>query len=455
MHNTWLSNVNLGIKILRQKLRIRLFGHPSRKRIKEYKTKLNSRFNNLEQFVFLNDIPSHNEGEFVEIATYKDDNLYAPCLRQLLWDHFKIHSEIIKYGTQHRIVISKGNIRREIEIKQIRDYIISNLYHQFNLYRGSIPTVVCKFIREVEKIVTDFGIFESQKGMHIYWTIDAEAQLAYVDNRKRMSTNIFSPKNKSALLLSETLRNISKSLNIPHTYFIPMELLDYNGKDPLGNPFCNIEENRKAVRELPRHASVAFHGYHHDEYRKLWSKGDLTEEYVENEIRKGKALADEVGIKMLPINRYPSLSREPFSLNVLEKNGFEIDTSDFIDDSTLGDFSVYCRYRLLKLEDGMIKPSKVWEIPVIYADPYVIDFNPEKIENLVSCLKKGGNYHHSEAALMFHDKIIGFPKNGETIFSLEDGRINKTADKKLIEYLQSKLIAENLPATNPFAEKLE
>jgi len=450
-----LSNVNLGIKILRQKLRIRLFGHPSRKRIKEYKMKLNSRFNNLEQFVFLNDIPSHNEEELVEIATYKDDNLYAPCLKQLLWDHFRIHSEIIKYETKHRIVISKGNIRREIEIKQIKDYIISNLYHQFNLYRGSIPTIVCKFIREVEKIVTDFGIFEPQKGMKVYWTIDAEAQLAYVDNRRRMSTNIFSLKNKSALLLSETLRNISETLNIPHTYFIPTELLDYNGKDALGNPLCDVEENRGAVRELPNHASVAFHGYHHDEYRRLWFSEDLTEEYVENEIRKGKALVDEVGIKMLPINRYPSLSREPFSLNVLEKNGFEIDTSDFIDDSTLGDFSAYCRYRLLKLEDGIIRPSKVWEIPVIYADPYVIDFNPEKIENLVSCLKKGRNYHHSEVALMFHDKIISFPGNGEIIFNLEDGRINKTANKKLIEYLQSKLIVENLFATNPIAEKLE
>ena len=40
--------------------------------------------------------------------------------------------------------------------------------------------------------------------------------------------HIFSSKNKSALLLSKTLRNISETLNIPHTYFIPMELLDYN-----------------------------------------------------------------------------------------------------------------------------------------------------------------------------------------------------------------------------------
>ena len=450
----WLNYMDLGMKILERKLRTKLFGHPSQERIKEYKTKLNSYFDNLEEFVFKSEMQS-SEGETVKLITYKDDNLYAPCIKQILGDHFQIQSEISRTESQHKVIISNGNKRREIDINAVRKYIISNLYHQFNLYRGSNPLNVCRFIREVEAIVTDFGIFEPQKGMKVYWTIDAEAQLAYVDNRKRMSTNIFSLKNKSALLLSETLRNINKSLNIPHTYFIPMELLDYSGKDPLGNPFCNVEETRKAVREFPKHASVAFHGYHHNEYRKLWSKGDLTEEYVENEIRKGKALADEVGIKMLPINRYPSLSREPFSLNVLEKNGFEIDTSDFIGDSTLGDFSAYCRYRLLKLEDRIIRPSKVWEIPVIYADPYVIDFNPEKIENLVSCLKKGGNYHHSEVALMFHDKIIGFPKNGEIIFNLEDGRINKTANKKLIEYLQSKLIAENLFATNPIAEKLE
>ena len=440
----WLNNMELGVIVLRRKIET-LFRSPSRKRIKEYKSKLNSIFNNLEQCTFLNNVESIKTKEMVEITTHEDDNLYAPCIKQILYDHFRIGAEIKRGGNQRKITISNGNAQKEIDINHIRSYIISNLYHQFNLYRGSIPMNVCRFIRELEAIVTDFGIFEPQKGMKVYWTIDAEAQLAYVDNRRKMSTNIFSSsKNKSALLLSETLQNISENLNIPHTYFIPMELLDYNGEDALGNPLCNVEENRKAVRELPNHASVAFHGYHHDEYRRLWLSGDLTKEYMETEIKRGKALVDEVGIDMISVNRYPGLSRESFSLDTLEKYDFEIDTSDFIDNSALEDFSAYCRYRLLKLNEPAIRPSDLWEIPTIYADPYVIGYNKEKIENLIAYLKKGENYHNSEVALMFHDKIIGFPEDGGIVFNLVDGRRNRTGKRKTIERLQKFLIEEGL-----------
>ena len=440
----WLDNMELGAVVLKRKLRTTLLSSPSRKRIKEYKSRLNSIFNDLEQCAFFNDVESDRAKEMIEVTTYKEDNLYAPCVKQLLCDHFRIGAEIKRSGSRRKITISSGNAWREIDINHIRSYIISNLYHQFNLYRGSIPINVCKFIRELEAIVTDFGIFEPQKGMSVYWTIDAEAQLAYVDNRRGMSTNLFSSKNKSALLLSETLQNISENLNIPHTYFIPMELLDYDGKDALGNPLCNVEENIEAVKNLPDHAKVACHGYHHDKYRELWSSRNLTRRFVEEEFQKGKDLATDLEIDLQPINRYPSLAREPFSLDTLEKYDFKIDTSDFIEDSALGDFSAFCRYRLLKLGGMAIKPSKIWEIPTIYADPYVIGYNKEKIENLIAYLKKGENYHNSEVALMFHDKIIGFPEDGSIVFNLVDGRRNRTGRRKTIERLQKFLIEEGL-----------
>ena len=442
--DTWFDNVHLGIRIARRKLRTSLFGHPSQRRIKEYQSEINSHFNDLEQHVFLNELQDHKGEEDVEITTYEDDNLYAPCIKQLLWDHFRIGSRIVKHGNQPKVTISRGNVKADIDVNHVKSYITFNLYHQFNLYQGSIPITVCKFIRELEAIVKGFGIFKPQNGIRVYWTIDAEAQLAYMDNKKRMSTNIFSSHNKSALLLSETLRTISRRLRIPHTYFIPTELLDHNGRDALGNTLCNIEENRKTVRELPSHASVAFHSYHHDEYRKLLFSGNLTQEYVESEIRGGKALADEAGIEVLPCNRYPSLFREPFSLTMLEKHGFRIDTSDLIDDSALGDFSAYCRYRLLKLDERGIRPSQVWEIPVIYADPYIMYFNIRKLENLVACIERGGNYHNSEVALMFHDKTIGFPGNGEIVYNLEDGRSNRTGHKEAIRYLQDLMLKESV-----------
>ena len=435
----WLNNIELGVRILRQKLRTSVFGHPSHKRIKEYKAKLNSHFDNLEQWVFLNEILDHKGDECVDVITHKDDNLYAPCVRQLLWDHFKIRSKIVKYDSQYRVTISKGSAKKDIDVNRIKNYIVYNLYHGFNLYRGSIPVNVCKFIRELETAVTKFGIFEPSKGMRVYWTIDMEAQLAYFDNKRRMSTNIFSSENKYALLLSETLKNIRQNLDINHTYFIPMELLDYNGKDALGNTFCNIAENREAVRALPSHASVAFHGYHHNEYKRRWSTGELTEEYVENEITRGSALMAEVGINSLSANRYPGLCREPFALSLLEKYGFKIDMSDLIDDSTLSDFSAYCRYRLLKLDGEIIRPSKVWEIPVIYADPYVIGSNPRRIENLAASLKHGVNYHNSEVALMFHDVIIGFPEDTNLIFNLNDGRLRRVGLKVALLHLVSQL----------------
>ena len=441
----WLNNIELGAIVMRLKIRTLLMS-PSRNRIKEYKYRLNSIFNDLEQCTFLNTVESGMAKEMVEITTYENDNIYASCMKQILFDHFGIGAEIKKSGNQRKITISSGDAQKEIVINHIRSYIISNLYHQFNLYRGSIPINVCKFIRELEAIVIDFDIFEPQKGMRVYWTIDAEAQLAYVDNKRRMSTNLFSSKNKSGLLLSETLQNISENLNIPHTYFIPMELLDHAGKDALGNPLCNVEENIEAVKNLPDHAKVACHGYHHDKYRELWSSRSLTMRFVEEEFQKGKYLATDLEIDLQPINRYPSLAREPFSLDTLEKCGFKIDTSDFIEDSTLGDFSAYCRYRLLKLDGTTIRPSKVWELPTIYADPYVVGFDRKKLENLTACIKNGKKHSNSEVALMFHDKIIGFPEDDTTVFSIGDGRRNKTGNKSAIQYLRKAIFAEGLIA---------
>ena len=73
-----------------------------------------------------------------------------------------------------------------------------------------------------------------------------------------------------------------------------------------------------------------------------------------------------------------------------------------------------------------IEPSKVWKIPIIYADPYVADYNKEKIKNLIAHLKNGANYHNGEVVLMFHDKIIEFQENKEIIFNIENSRTNKT-----------------------------
>ncbi|RLJ05499.1 MAG: hypothetical protein DRP16_06105, partial [Candidatus Aenigmatarchaeota archaeon] len=109
----WLNYMDLGMKILERKLRTKLFGHPSQERIKEYKTKLNSYFDNLEEFVFKSEMQS-SEGETVKLITYKDDNLYAPCIKQILGDHFQIQSEISRTESQHKVIISNGNKRREI-----------------------------------------------------------------------------------------------------------------------------------------------------------------------------------------------------------------------------------------------------------------------------------------------------------------------------------------------------
>jgi len=440
MTSVWLDNMELGAIVLRRKIRT-LISSPSRKRIKEYKSRLNSIFNDLEKCTFLNNVESKRAKEMVEITTYENDNIYAPCMKQILFDHFGIGAEIKRGGSQRKITISNGNAQKEIDINHIRSYIISNLYHQFNLYRGSNPVNVCKFIRELEAIVTDFDIFEPQKGMKVYWTIDAEAQLAYVDNRRGMGTNIFSAKNKSGLLLSETMRTIEERLEIPHIYFLPIELLDHNGTDALGNPFCNVAENIEAVKNLPESAKIAYHGYHHDKYRKLWFIESLTQDFAETEIYEGRELAKEIGIELLPVNRYPSLAREPFSLSILEKFGFQIDMSDYITPEALETFSAYCRYRLLKLRERKIVPSSVWEIPAIFADPYVFN-KGKKLKYLVKSLKKGKNNHNGEVALMFHDRSIGFPEEGGLIFNLENGMTNKIGWGKTIDRLQKILTEE-------------
>ena len=73
-----------------------------------------------------------------------------------------------------------------------------------------------------------------------------------------------------------------------------------------------------------------------------------------------------------------------------------------------------------------------------------LSYNKEKIENLIVYLMRGVNYHNSEVALMFHDKIIGVPGSGEIIFNTGDGRTNKSANRSAIEYLKKKLIDKGL-----------
>lgn len=441
MTSVWLDNMGLGAIVAKQKIRT-LVSSPSRKRIKNYKSRLNSIFSDLEQCTFFNVVESDKPKEIVEITTSEDDNIYAPCVKQLLYDHFGIGAEIKRSLSRRELIIESGNAKKEMDINHIRDYIISNLYHQFNLYRGSEPMNVCKFIRELESVVTDFGIFEPQKGMSVHWTIDAEAQLAYVDNRKRMSANVFSAKNKSGLLLSETIRTIEERLEIPHIYFLPIELLDPNGTDALDNPFCNVTENIEAVKNLPDIAKIAYHGFHHDKYRKLWFIENVTQDFVETEIYEGKELAKEIGIELLPVNRYPSLAREPFSLSILEKFKFQIDMSDYITPDSFDVFSDYCRYRLLKLQGREIVPSNICEIPAIFADPYI--FDETKTNYLMQRLKKGSEGHNNEFALMFHDRSIGFPEGDSSIFNLENGMRNRIGRRETIDRLQKFLIEEGL-----------
>jgi len=439
-----LNNLKLGQMILRKKLKTYLFGHPAQKRICLYQSKLDEHFKNLEEWTYVARVNQKKTNQRVVLETFENDVLYAPCVQQLLHDHFNIYAEIKKESRKREIKIVKKRNSETIELKKIRNYLISNLYHQFNLQRGSLPTEVCKFIRKLEEIAINFGVFEPQKEMKVYWTIDAEAQLAYVDNKSGMSTKLFSTKNKQGLLLSETIKVIERRLNIPHIYFVPFELLCPTGRDALGNTFCNVEMNRKVLRELPDNVSIAFHEFHHDKYRQLWSRGNLTKEFVDEGIKKSKILASEKGIKMRLINRYPSLLRESFSLEILENRGFNIDMSDFIDETMLQEFSAYCRYRLLKLNGSEITSSKVWEIPVVYANPYVVGFNLERINNFVQYLKVGQDYHNSEVALMFHDKIIGFPQECKDIYNLEDGRTNITGSSNAISYMQQCLLDEKL-----------
>lgn len=330
----------------------------------------------------------------------------------------------------------KGNVFI-INYDLIIEYLTANLLHQSNLFKGSKPEIICNTLRVLEYIFELAGITDlKKKPAKLLVTVDTEAQLQYYDNELQFSTNIFSLKNKEGMLMSNLVKRIQERIKLPILLFLAVGQLDKKCKDTQGYPLSNVVQNIEAMRNLRGDCVIGFHGYTHDEHRRRWIYDKLTEEFFASELEKGLKRIEELSLKMFPINRYPGLTREPFCLQMLERFGFKFDSSDFIEE--LDACIAPCMYRLYKLEGDKICPSSIFEIPTFYADPLVTG-SEMVIDGFMDKIDGWKDWHESILALIFHDKVLGFPKNDEIIVYLGDLRRNKTGKVKSMKYLVERL----------------
>lgn len=328
----------------------------------------------------------------------------------------------------------KGNVFI-INYDLIIEYLTANLFHQSNLYKGSKPEIICNTLRVLEYIFELAGITDFKKPAKLLVTVDTEAQLQYYDNELQLSTNIFSLKNKEGMLMSNLVKQIQGRIDLPILFFLAIGQLDEKCEDIQGYTLSNVVQNIETIENLRSDCVVGFHGYAHDEHRRRWIYDELTEEFFSSELEKGLKRIEELSLKMFPINRYPGLTREPFCLPMLERFGFKFDSSDFIED--LDACIAPCMYRLYKLEGDKICPSSIFEIPTFYADPLVM--GPNKVINdFMDKVDGWKDWHESILALIFHDKVLGFPKNGEVLVYLGDLRRNKTGKVESMKYLSER-----------------
>jgi hypothetical protein len=232
--------------------------------------------------------------------------------------------------------------------------------------------------------------------------VDTEAQLQYYDNVLKLSTNVFSLKDKDGMLMSNTVQRIQERIELPILFFLAIGQLDEKCKDTQGYILYNTVQNIEVMKTLRSDCAVGFHGYTHDEHRRRWIYDKLTEEFFGSELERGLKRLEELSLKMLPINRYPGLTREPFCLPVLERFGFEFDSSDFFED--LDACIAPCMYRLYKLEGDKICPSSIIEMPAFYADPLVMG-SENIIDGFMEKVDGWNDWHESILALIFHDKV--------------------------------------------------
>ena len=318
----------------------------------------------------------------------------------------------------------------------ILEYLTANLFHQFNLYKGSKTEIVCNALRILEYIFEMAGITNFKKSAKLLITVDTEAQLQYYDNELQLSTNIFSLKNKDGMLMSNLVKRIQERIELPILFFLAVGQLDEKCKDTQGLPLNNAMQNIEVMKQLRGDCAIGFHGYTHDEHRKRWIYDELTEEFFSSELERGLKRLEELSLKIIPINRYPGLTREPFCLPMLERFGFKLDSSDFIED--LDACIAPCMYRLYKLERDRICPSSIFEIPTFFADPLVMGSN-KVINDFMDKVGGWKDWHESHLALIFHDKVLGFPKRNVIIVNLGDLRRNKTGKEESMKYFVKKL----------------
>lgn len=380
----------------------------------------------------------------------KDKSLYAQIngihdhlirLRVLAGLSFK---NLIKYNNYGNFNNSKNPVYSKLDLETseilyfnfdvIAELLTSNLWHQFNI-QGSIPEVFSNCIRLLQYTFSDYGLYTKKNpNLSTLISIDTEAELNYFDFLFNRSTNLLSDSDLQCMKTSNTIKNISERAPFSIILFFAFAQIFKNEKDLFYNSRYTYMDNIKQLKKVQNRLEIGYHQVHHEEYRERFFKQKLTKEFLLNDFHNAKNVCNKNGIKLLPINRYPTLYRNPSQLHILEQQGFKFDSSDHINEPN--NCISPLKYQLWKYYGkNKIKLTNIWEIPCIWSDIYLITKNHKKAVEFLILLEKWSNYN-SFISLMFHDKIVGCNStNSEILFNIYNiTRTIKSATKEEISH---------------------
>ncbi|MEK9155696.1 MAG: hypothetical protein AAB360_00130 [Patescibacteria group bacterium] len=338
----------------------------------------------------------------------------------------------------------------------VRPQFLADYFEEILAYAsGKInPSRVCAILHFHRSLLEKFwNLSLSNQEPITLFTVDAEDQHIYYDNKNAVCTELKGDKNecddmRSNVLVRESIKRLT-NLGIRPTFMVTGSDLRQESKDAFGNALAKPEDNVSFLRSLSssEQVSVGTHSLDHQRWllygnshcqpmgflpkMKYFfnSGGDLPQLFrlliwsVKNHVPKAKlgirgefsrgelnrqikGLANffgKEGIKFTRFHRHPGFRRSSQVVGYLAEMGYA-DSSDLL---KIENPSPPIPYYLFSEKAGKLSLANLQEYPCLFIDEYLRTKNRKKLNQLLNYLNKIFQYHGTVLTIVSHTKVIG------------------------------------------------
>lgn len=315
---------------------------------------------------------------------------------------------------------------------------------------------VCALLRLFRVLFRSIDMLSAKRqGAVTLFTIDAEDQHSYYDNKNGFCTDLnHSVQNKDDMVFSNLL-DVSIQRLLPHgikpIFLVTGSELRQEAVDGFGNPLRGTEDNIAILRKASKNPdiSIGFHSYDHERWLlygsanlqpmttwakityfsksggnsktlisylklltrirrkekvKLGKEGNFTNKELDYQIKNLENLFQRHGIVYLKFHRHPGFRRSDKVVSYLSKNDY-IDSSDLIDVEK--NPSPPIPYFLFNSLNGQISLSNLCEFPCLFIDKFLRTKSRHQLNTLLRYLKSIYEYDEAVLTIVTHTKVVG------------------------------------------------